>query len=50
MEKHRVAHLGLGPRGITHADAVLELKDRFELVGLCELNEERLGKYVQEKS
>jgi predicted dehydrogenase len=47
--RHRVAHLGLGQRGTIHANAFLELSDRYELVGLCELRETRLGEYSAEK-
>ncbi len=49
MARYRVAHLGLGGRGTTHADAFLKLDDRFELVGLCELNHERLREYKEQK-
>ncbi len=44
-KKYRVAHLGLGSRGTVHADAFLELDDRYELVGLCELYKERMAEY-----
>ena len=49
MKKHRVAHLGLGGRGTVHANAFLELEDRYDLAGLCELREERLKEYCAEK-
>ena len=43
MDKYRVAHLGLGPRGNTHVRGFLANSDRFELVALCDINEERLA-------
>lgn len=49
MRKYRVAQLGLGPRGTVHANAFLELEDRYDLVGLCELRKERLEEYCAEK-
>jgi len=48
-QRYRVAHLGLGSRGTVHADTFLELADRYELVGLCELRGDRLGEYLSEK-
>ena len=45
----RVAQVGLGNRGTVHADAFLELTDRYELVGLCELREDRLRDYCTAK-
>src|SRR5438093_2444493 len=41
MRKTRVAILGCGPRGISHAGAYKKLPD-VELVALCDLDEERL--------
>ena len=38
---YRVAIAGLGKRGTHHADAFAE-NPRFELVGLCDINQERL--------
>ncbi len=46
--RYRTAHLGIGNRGLVHADAFLELPDRFELVGLCDLREEPLRAYARE--
>ena len=48
-QRYRVAHLGLGSRGTVHADTFLELSERYELVGLCELREDRLREYSSEK-
>ena len=48
MEKHRIVQVGLGNRGETAIKCFLQLSDRVELVGVCELNEERLKK-VSEK-
>jgi len=47
--KYRVAHLGVGARGKVHANAFLELPDRFQLVGLCDLDEDGLKGYADEK-
>lgn len=47
--KYRVAHLGVGARGRIHANAFLELSDKFELVGLCDINEDALKEYAGEK-
>ena len=49
QKQYRVAHLGLGGRGTIHANAFLELNDRYKLVGLCELKKERLSEYCAEK-
>ncbi|MCY3020242.1 MAG: Gfo/Idh/MocA family oxidoreductase [Planctomycetota bacterium] len=49
MQKYRVAQVGIGNRGKIHADAFLELSDRFELVGLCDLDREKLGAYARSK-
>lgn len=50
MKKHRVAQVGIGSRGKIHANAFLELSDRFELVGLCDLDQEKLNAYAGGKS
>jgi predicted dehydrogenase len=42
MKRYTVAQLGLGHRGTVHADAFDQLKDRFELVALCELDRHKL--------
>jgi len=41
MQRYRVAVLGAGKRGKLHAQ-VFHRSDRFDLVGLCDLDEERL--------
>ena len=42
--KYRVAQLGCSPdRGRTHTQAFLANADRFELVGLCDMNSDRLS-------
>src|ERR1051325_4364141 len=41
MKKYRVAIAGCGPRGRDHALAFLKNSDRFELVAMCDLDEER---------
>jgi predicted dehydrogenase len=49
MPRYRVAQVGAGHRGVTHVEGFLALPDRFELVGLCDLDAEKLkraaGKY-----
>ena len=42
MPRHTVAIVGCGPRGRNHAEAFLANSDRFDLVAVCDLNEERL--------
>ncbi len=42
MIRYRVAQVGLGARGKVHARGFLANADRFELVGLCDLDEARL--------
>jgi predicted dehydrogenase len=49
MKKHRVAQVGVGGRGKIHANAFLKLLERFELVGLCDLDREKLNVYAGEK-
>ena len=49
MKKYRVAQVGVGGRGKIHANAFLELSDRFELVGLCDLDQEKLNAYASAK-
>jgi predicted dehydrogenase len=41
-KKYSVAVVGLGKRGMHHAEAFSN-NDRFEIVGLCDIDEERLG-------
>ena len=40
MKKHTVAIMGLGVRGKTHLKALLENKDRYEVVGICDIRPE----------
>jgi len=42
MPRYRVAQVGAGHRGVTHIEGFLALPDRFELVGLCDLDAEKL--------
>lgn len=48
MTKYKVAQVGIGSRGKTHANAFLELSDRFKLVGLCDLDQNKLGGYAND--
>lgn len=43
MRKHTVVQVGLGERGETSVKSFLNLCDRVELVGVCDVNEERLS-------
>lgn len=49
MKKHRVAQVGTGWRGKIHANAFLQLSDRFEMVGLCDIDQNKLNAYANEK-
>jgi len=49
MQRYRVAQAGIGNRGKVHANAFLELSDRFDLVGLCDLDRKKLNEYAQAK-
>ena len=42
MPRYRVAQVGAGHRGVTHVEGFLALPDRFELVGLCDLDAGKL--------
>ena len=42
MKKYTVAQVGVGGRGGVHIDGWLKNPDRFELVALCDLDEDRL--------
>lgn len=50
MGKYRVAQVGIGHRGRIHADAFLQLSDRYDLVGLCDLDIGKLNAYAKEKN
>lgn len=43
MTPYRVAHVGAGPRGIVHVDGFPRNPDRFELVGVCDLDAGKLA-------
>ncbi|MBM3213091.1 Gfo/Idh/MocA family oxidoreductase [Candidatus Poribacteria bacterium] len=49
MKKYRVSQVGVGGRGKIHANAFLQLSDRYELVGLCDLDKDKLNAYAKEK-
>ena len=48
MGRYRVAQVGLGRRGHIHIDGFLHNSDRFDLVGLCDLDEGRLREAAEE--
>lgn len=41
-KRHTVAVMGLGVRGKTHLKGLLENGDRFEVVGLCDIDEKKM--------
>jgi len=43
MKRYTVAQVGCGHRGVVHLDAVRQNGDRFELVGLCDLDATKLA-------
>jgi len=49
VSRYTIAQAGIGNRGKVHANAILQLSDRFELVGLCDLDAEKLNEYATEK-
>jgi len=46
MRKYRVAQVGCGHRGVVHIDGWLDNPDRFELVGLCDLDRGKMDEAV----
>jgi len=44
MKRYRVAQVGCGARGEVHAKGFTENPSRFEIVGLCDLDQSRLAK------
>ena len=42
MKKHTVAVMGLGVRGKTHLKGLLENNDRYEVVGICDIDEAKM--------
>lgn len=49
MNRIRVAQLGCGGRGKDHLDGWLSNTDRFEIVALCELDEEKMKNAAKER-
>lgn len=45
--KHTVAIMGLGVRGKTHLKGILENKERYEVVGLCDIDEAKMTKVAE---
>lgn len=48
MAKHTVAVMGLGVRGKTHLKALLNNADRYEVVGLCDIDEVKMKKVAED--
>ena len=48
MTKYRTAFMGLGIRGKIHLHGVLENPDRFETVGLCDIDEGKMAAVADE--
>lgn len=48
MGKHTVAIMGLGVRGKTHLRAILANADRYEVVGLCDIDEAKMKKVAED--
>ena len=48
MKKHKVVQVGLGNRGKVHISGFIANSDRFEVVALCDLIEERLVEVARE--
>ena len=42
MKRYRVAQAGLGARGMVHVNGFLSLPQRFEIVGLCDIDQQKL--------
>ena len=47
-KKYTVAILGLGPRGLKHIIGFKENPDKFEIVGLCDLRQERIDNALKQ--
>ena len=43
MNRHTVALMGLGIRGKIHLHGILENPDRYEVVGLCDIDPEKIA-------
>ena len=50
MKKYRVAQTGAGVRGRAHLNAFLKLSDRFQIVGLCDIDASKLKEVAGEKN
>ncbi len=47
MQKFRTVVMGLGIRGKIHLNALLNNNDRYEIVGLCDINEQAMNDVVK---
>lgn len=50
MTRYRVAQVGCGGRGKVHLDGWLKTADRFELVAVCDLDEQKMKAAVESRS
>jgi len=48
MQRYRVAQVGAGARGVPHIKGFLASPDRFEMVGLCDIDGEKLARVAAE--
>ena len=48
MKRYRVAQAGVGNRGVVHINGFLGNPDRFELVGLCDLDAAKLARVASQ--
>jgi len=48
MKKYRVAQVGVGGRGKIHANAFLKLSEYYEMVGLCDIDKNKLNAYAKD--
>ena len=49
MNRHRVAQVGCGHRGVVHLDGWLALPDVFEVVAICDLDEAKMRRAVEDR-
>ncbi len=50
MTRYRVAQVGVGNRGMVHLDGFLSLPERYEVVGVCDLDQARMKERLGSRS